>query len=334
MPESPTPSYDNRWGDLMPWSLRFPVLVIKGDFNKFFSLLSEHLQQYFLHNEPQVPNLSLFGSHLASESLLKYQHRSEPAFCLRIYGYFLPATMLSDAADYAGQDRELQENLKLEAQADPLMIAHPGSRLLLQSIITSTGTQRLWPRVVAERLEVLDCLLHLLMTHGAVDPLNQLIRDIHRFAAASHVPLKISGNPPTLVPIEEPLLQHEVLDKLLPRLEATFPERARDLILAYRDLLKGVDANTVFANAFRALEELARNLTGNDKLTLSKSKALEDHFPNLHGTIRDTILKLAAHRGDEGGHGRKGPDEWEIRYLLLAICNVALLLLEYKEHCG
>ena len=40
---------------------------------------------------------------------------------------------------------------------------------------------------------------------------------IHRFAAVSDVPLNISGNPPTLVPAEDPLLQPAVLDKLLLR---------------------------------------------------------------------------------------------------------------------
>jgi hypothetical protein len=50
--------------------------------------------------------------------------------------------------------------------------------------------------------------------------------DIRCFEAISDAPLKISGNPPMLVPVEDPLLQWEVLDKLLLRLEATFPERA------------------------------------------------------------------------------------------------------------
>ena len=160
------------------------------------------------------------------------------------------------------------------------------------------------------------------------------MRDVRRFAAESGVGLDIKGNPPTLVPIEEPLLQKEVLDRLLPRLEAKFPARAADLTKAYHDVLKGVDTNTVFGNAFKALEELAREVSGVSKLELSERHALEKSFPQLHGTIRETIIKLAAHRGDEGAHGRKGPDEYEIRYLLLSICNVALVLLEYKEHCG
>ena len=98
--------------------------------------------------------------------------------------------------------------------------------------------------------------------------------------------------------------------------------------------MKGVDTNTVFGNAYKALEELAREISGQKNLELSDRASLEKHFPKLHPTIRETIIKLAAHRGDEGAHGRKGPDEYEIRYLLFCICNVALVLLEYKEHCG
>jgi hypothetical protein len=79
------------------------------------------------------------------------------------------------------------------------------------------------------------------------------------------VPLNFSGNPPTLVPAEDLPLQQEVLEKRLLRLDATFPEMATGLIVAYRELMKRMDANTVLAHAFRALDELARNLTGNDK---------------------------------------------------------------------
>jgi hypothetical protein len=136
------------------------------------------------------------------------------------------------------------------------------------------------------------------------------------------------------MPLEEPLLQKEVVDKLLPRLEAKYPERAADLMKACHDLLKGVDTNTVFGNAFKAVEELARQLSGEPKLELNDRTTLDKYFPELHGTIRETILKLAAHRGDKGAHGRKGPDGHEIRYLLFSICNLALLLLEHKEQCG
>ncbi|MBK9307826.1 MAG: hypothetical protein IPM58_12230 [Nitrospira sp.] len=189
-------------------------------------------------------------------------------------------------------------------------------------------------RPIHDRLEVLQSFLVLLPCHQKDNALPSLIRDIKRFAAESNIWLNIQGSPPTLVPLEEPLLQKEVLDRLLPRLEEKYPDRAADLIKAYHDLLKGVDTNTVFANAFKALEQLARDLSGNPKLELTKEPELRDHFSKLHRTSLVTITKLAAQRGDEGGHGRLGPDEYEIRYLLFSICNVALLLLDYKEHCG
>jgi hypothetical protein len=79
------------------------------------------------------------------------------------------------------------------------------------------------------------------------------------------VPLDFSSNPPTLVPAEDLPLQQEVLEKRLFQLDATFPEMARGLIVDYRDLTKRVDTNTVLAHAVSALDELSRNLTGNDK---------------------------------------------------------------------
>jgi hypothetical protein len=94
--------------------------------------------------------------------------------------------------------------------------------------------------------------------------------DIRRFAAISHVPLNISSDTSMFVLAEGPLLQPEGLDKLLLRLEATFPVRARDLIGANCELMKRVDANSVLAHALRALDELARNRTENNEATCSK----------------------------------------------------------------
>ena len=50
-------------------------------------------------------------------------------------------------------------------------------------------------------------LLHLATIYGNVVPINQLIRDIRRFAAMSDAPPNISSNPPMLVPAEGPFLQ-------------------------------------------------------------------------------------------------------------------------------
>ena len=60
------------------------------------------------------------------------------------------------------------------------------------------------------------------------------------------------------------------MEKRLLRFDATFPEMARGLIVADRDPMKRVDANTVLAHAFRALDELVPKLTGNDKGPRSK----------------------------------------------------------------
>lgn len=290
------PAHDDRWGDHIPWSLRYQVVLEKGDWTRFFSLLSYRLSSLIEHHEAGVRDHSHFLERLSAESVGRFVANNQtytPNHQVRLF--FSPNEI----------HREIQEH----GNKDPL-------------------------RPILDRLEVLQSFLLLLSLHQQHNALPSLVRDIKRFAAESNVWLNIHGSPPTLVPLEEPLLQKEVLGNLLPRLEEKFPERAADLIKAYHDLLKGVDTNTIFGNAFKALEELAREISGNTKLELSDASALGKHFPKLHGTIQLTITKLAAHRGDEAGHGRKGPDEYEIRYLLFSICNVALLLLEYKEHCG
>ena len=143
--------------------------------------------------------------------------------------------------------------------------------------------------------------------------------------------LDIAETDGRIIPLEEALLQKEVIDRLLPRLANRFPQQEKDLVKAYHDLIQGIDANTIFGNAFKALEEVARQMTGNQTLLLSEEKDLRKYFPLLHSTIYTTIIKLAAHRGDKAGHGRQGPPPHEMRYLLFSICNVALLFLDYPS---
>jgi hypothetical protein len=64
------------------------------------------------------------------------------------------------------------------------------------------------------------------------------------------VPLNFSSNSPTLIPAENRPLQQDVMEKRLLRFDATLPEMARGLIVAYRDAMKKVDANTVVVHAF------------------------------------------------------------------------------------
>ena len=79
--------------------------------------------------------------------------------------------------------------------------------------------------------------------------------------------------------------------------------------------------------AFKTLEAIAKALTQDNTFEF-KNEHLRKHFPNLHPTIHQTMLKLSAHRGDEGAHGRDAPEPHEMRYLLFSICNVALLMLD------
>lgn len=292
---------DDRWGDHIPWSLRYQSVISKGDWTKFFSLISIRLSSLIRHEEAKIPNETYFLDKLSSESLGRFVRDRDSIPAENIRWFFSP-----EAIAYRVRSRAIEDRQSTDAMFAQM--------------------------VIEERLEVLQSFLVLLPAYQKVDVLPSVIRDIKRFAADSNVWLSIQGSPPTLVPLEEPLLQKEVLERLLPRLEAKFPERAADLVRGYHDLLKGEDTNTIFGNAFKALEQVARELSGITQLQLTDKGALEKAFPHLHGTIRETITKLAAHRGDEAGHGRKGPDEYEIRYLLLNICNVALVLLEYKAH--
>ncbi|WHZ26842.1 MAG: hypothetical protein OJF51_001638 [Nitrospira sp.] len=289
------PAHDERWGNHVPWSLRYEVVLERGDWTRFLFLVSNRLSSIFEHYEAGIPDHAHFMERLSAESLGRFVVHTPTTPAFRIKIFFSPNQIR----------REVQEN--------------GGNNLL---------------RTILDRLEVLQSFLILLQIHQKHNALPSVIRDIKRFSADTGVLLNVKGDPPTLVPLEEPLLQKEVLDRLLPRLEAKFSERAADLIKAYHDLLKGADTNSIFGHAFKALEQVAREISGDTQLQLSDRVALGKAFPKLHGTIRETILKLAAQRGDEGGHGRLGPDEYEIRYLLFSICNVALLLLDYKEHCG
>ena len=43
LPNERAPSHDERWGDHVPWSLRYNVLSGKGDYRNLFSLLGVRL---------------------------------------------------------------------------------------------------------------------------------------------------------------------------------------------------------------------------------------------------------------------------------------------------
>jgi len=185
--------------------------------------------------------------------------------------------------------------------------------------------------IVAERITVLEALLRLLPNQHV--PTAELIHDVRRFFAETGVILDIKTDEsglPIIIPLEEPLLQSTIIDELLPRLSARFPKRALELVDAYHEFLKGTDGDTVFLNAFKALEEIARELTRDTNFIFDRSH-LQKSFPLLHGTIQETLIRLAGHRGDRAGHGKNIVPPHEIRYLLFTICNAALLMLDYSQ---
>jgi hypothetical protein len=326
------PVHDDRWGDHIPCSLRYNIVSEKGDFETFMTMIATRLHTLIEYDEADLSSMSLFLARLSTESLGRFRLRHVGSYAENIHHYFASETISTEAKERTAEDPEYKEYKRLSA------LDNPTAYKKAFEIERATHPKRYvahWRDLIAERLEVLQSIFTLLLLQGRKPgALKSLVRDVRRFSADSGVLLDVKGDPPTLVPLEEPLLQKEVLDRLMPRLEAKFPNLATDLIKAYHDLITGVDTNTIFGNAFKALEQVARDLSGVTQLQLSDRGNLEKAFPQLHGTIRDTIFKLAAHRGDEAGHGRKGPDEYEIRYLLLSVCNVALVLLEYKEHCG
>ena len=132
-----------------------------------------------------------------------------------------------------------------------------------------------------------------------------------------------------IIPINEGLLQLAAVDPLLGRLQSRWPERAQELIDAYHDVRLGRRSDEIFSSAFKSLEEIARSIARNPHFDFVPAD-MARYFPNIHITILQTIYKLRAHRGDAASHGRKSPTLAELQYLLVQICNVALLLFEHE----
>lgn len=304
---------DERWGGYVPWFLRYQDFSHgdRSQFYMFFDHLSHRLRQLILFNEAQVPNLLHFAFQLETASFREYRHQSGSNFHEEIGQYFDPNQLYSEVviskfsglsvlaytAEQLEADRQLQENRSKNRQ------------------------------LFIRRVGTLEALLNILPPCNGT---STLVRDIKRIFAITQIPLDIRGNHPAIVPLEEPLLQQEVLDELLPRLSIKFPDRAKELIAAYHGIVQGGRTDDIFLGAFKSLEEIARSITGDGSFTFHAGDA-KKYFPELHTTIHETVKKLAGHRGDKAGHGKGGPEIYEMRYLLFLICNIALLLLDYPQ---
>lgn len=354
-------SSDSRWGGYVPWFLCYPDFSMHGNLPTFFSRLSQRLERLFKFNECDV-NLKHFGPWLESESLQRFKYDPKRTLDANIFDYFRPETLEGNTMALVNEDKEEREAFGAEQGVITLENAlHApflgfGSRstfepldrpkaerdlaewkLRAKTLRAKAGAtserrkNRHYLSLVNERLGVLESLFRILPTQTPWYA--ALIQDIRRFLAEAEIMIDLrtdKGFPPRIVPLDEPLLQQEVVDKLLSRLYERFPERAQELVNAYHDLLSGKDGDSIFSEAFKTLEQLARDLTGDSGFMFDKEH-LEKHFSLLHGTIQHTLIRLAGHRGDKAGHGKDAPPFHEIRYLLFAICNTALLLLDYPQ---
>ncbi|TMQ25844.1 MAG: hypothetical protein E6K65_15995 [Nitrospirae bacterium] len=356
-PTHPPNLQDDRWGSYVPWLLRHPDFAILGQFDIFFDRVAHRLKQVVNRGEAGISSVTDLGDTIESDSHQCFRYNSGEALAAQIESYFAPTRIASEAEGLTNRDpfvveatqhytalitqisqkkdvtdipsptprRSMISSPLLEMariQASPVAKEAAGIRDKTRSVQREVHYKGL----VLKRLTVLESVLRLVKATPAFPQLRDILR---KYLAEAQIMLDIAEEDGRIVPMEEALLQKEVIDRLLPRLTNRFPQQEKDLVKAYHDLVQGVDANTVFGNAFKALEEVVRQMTGNNTLELNKEKNLRRYFPHLHPTVYTTIMKLADHRGDKGGHGRKGPPLHEMRYLLFSICNVALLFLDY-----
>lgn len=343
---------DDRWGGYIPWFLRHPEFAILGRFDIFFSRVAHRLKQVVNRGEAGMPNITDLGDTIEADSHQCFRHNSVKPLAAQIESYFAPAQIASEAEELTNGDPSvvkaslhytalLTQMGEKNEYRDPRF---PDSELLKAATIRSTPEAKAaagardqihsaqreahYKALVLKRLTVLESVLRLVKATHAFPPLRENLR---RYLAEAQIMLDIKEVDGRILPMEETLLQKEVIDRLLPRLSVRFPRQEKDLVRAYHDLVQGVDADAIFVLAMKALEEIARQVSGRPNLTLETDKDIKAAFPALHPTIYTTITKLAAHRGDKGAHGGQGPPPHEMRYLLFSICNVTLLFLDYPS---
>ncbi len=287
-----------------------------------------------MYNEANIINPDHFGAAIESDSLQRFPHRAGYALGPQLFEHFSSATIRKEAE--ARTDADPEERRTADALTTHIFGGGSSAEVIEAKQrgqqTRAARLERHYEELIRERLTVLETIVMSIhrMGDAAASPLEALVRDLRRAFAETRVSLDIRGNPPMLIPLDESLLQQEVIDPLLARLHAHWPDRARELVSVYHDVLESRNLDEVFSSAFKTLEEIARALTADKQFDFS-SEQLKRHYPLLHPTITQTIIKLRAHRGDAAAHGRQGPNPREIRYLLFQVCNVALLLLDYEE---
>jgi len=350
---------DKRWGGYIPWFFRDRDYIGVGNFLLFFERASHRIYQLLFHNELGIPNLSHFDSMLESKSHQVYRSikngHGVSNIASRIRDYFAPPTIKKEMEILLYNDpeevkfRELSKTVARIGFQEPAISVLPPGLMPAKNITPAIDTKKMrqehkqmaaqmnltaerrraeyYRLLFVQRLGVLEVLIRML--HRRTSAFDDFIQDLRSFFAEAEIMLDIDADTCLVNLLEERLLQKEIIDTLMPRLASRFPERAKELINAYHDTLSGKDFGDIFIGAFKTLEEIARRITNDSNFEFNE-KNLQKYFPKIHKTIHATIVRLGAHRGDRGGHGKASPEPHEMRYLLFSICNIALLLLDYN----
>jgi len=326
---------DPRWEGNVPWFLRHSEFEAQEDLFRFFELTASRVTQFFLYDVVLFKDRSMNHEdkrHLVAQvknqsfSLFSYHEDNKTKDVMDyLPNFFTPQAMKGTA---------LNKLKKSNPHRRKWVSAGSGSIIegISKEQYIENNLPQFFPEVLKERLFVLEVFLRVVNKKDIKDSsFSSLRTDLRGYLAISKVMLDIRENPILITPIDEPLLQKEVVEELLPRLQLKFPQEGHNLIEAYHQLLTESDTNKIFGNAFKALEVIARSISGNPSLLLSDKAQVTKAFPGLHPTTIKSVVNLAAHRGDEGGHGGKAPPINQMRYLLLHVCNVALLLLETRD---
>lgn len=334
---------DDRWGGYIPWFLRHHDYSGTGQFLLFFARISHRLNQLFIFNELGIQNIMHFGCIIESKSLQRFRFDISKTLATEIMNYFDPKTLsyeMKTRLDNDPEELELRnfysgkrsivtaKGLELKFIENIEGLKKEYQRLELKVRATREKRSEIHYRpIFLERLGVLEIILKIIPKETSW--FKDLVQDIKMFFAEAGIMLDINPKTYCIVAIEEPLLQKAVLDNLLPRLNSRFPERSNELVALYHDMVSMKKFDEVFVSAYKTLEAIARDISGDKNFEFNQT-FISKYFPKLHSTIQQTIIKLGAHRGDQGGHGRVAPESLEMRYLLFSICNIALLLLDYQ----
>lgn len=328
-------SVDQRWGNEFPWFLRYPLAPTHGDWNAYFRHVQSRLAQLMDFNETGVVNPEYFAARLETASLRRFRHILGTPPGKELKAYFDPGVIHKEARRlcHADVEEQLVDTLRAQQSAKASFsssMSHSSAELehAEQAADRSRPMRiaRYKSKLTAERIHVLETCLRMVYVQSP-GILADFVRDLNRAAADTRVAIRIDGEPPRIIPMEERLLQQEVIDSLLGRLQALWPERARELVDAYHDLLAEQPFDEVFSKAYKTLEAIGRAISGDDQFDFNPDD-LKRYFPQLHPTIHKTFQLVRAHRGDAAAHGRKSPSASEMRYLLFQVCNMALLLLD------